>query len=354
MTASLSKRSRSPPSPNSILDRKAFIQALDAANISVKKIHLDGFYQNLHRQHYPSLPDFVETYYRIEAKEKQPEPLPLKNKVSKKKNRNKSQLPRSLLDFLKDPDNGFVTVTSTVDQAQTSADGTTTKLAVRLHDGHLVESVLMRYVTKDGGRASLCVSSQVGCAMGCSFCATGTMGIRGNLTTGEILEQIVHADRILAKEAIGGNLKENANKKNLDLVRNVVFMGMGEPLNNYDNVLEACRGLIDRKRWNLAHGKVTVSTVGVIPRMRQLTRDVPEISLALSLHAPNQEMRTKIVPTASAYKIEGLIEALDGHMMAYLEKDGRRSQFTQEERIKESTRRRAMIEYVMCKYGSAC
>jgi sorting nexin-8 len=348
------RRSRSPPSPDSILDRKALERALDAANIPLKKQHVDAFYQSLHRQHYPSLQEFVETYYCNEAKRDLKDPLlfPLKNNVSKKKNRNKLQLPKTLLDFLKDPNNGFVTVTSTVDQARTSADGTTTKLAVRLHDGHLVESVLMRYVTKDGSRVSLCVSSQVGCAMGCTFCATGTMGIRGNLTTGEILEQIVHADRILAKEAAieGHNLKENnERKKNLDLVRNVVFMGMGEPLNNYDNVVEACRGLIDRKRWNLAHGKVTVSTVGVTPRILDLTRDLPEVSLALSLHAPNQEMRSKIVPAAKAYKIEGLIDALDRHMMAYLTKNYNGAEFTQSERIKESTRRRAMIEYVMRK-----
>jgi sorting nexin-8 len=317
------------------------------ANISLKKQHVDAFYQSLHRQHYPSLPDFVERYYRNEAKCDLKDPLPLKNNVTRKKNRNKLQLPKILLDFLKDPSNGFITVTSTVDQAKTSADGTTTKLAVCLHDGHLVESVLMRYVTKDGSRASLCVSSQVGCAMGCTFCATGTMGIRGNLTTGEILEQVVHADRILAKEAMENKIKQNERKKNLDLVRNVVFMGMGEPMNNYDNVVQACRGLIDRKRWNLAHGKVTVSTVGVTPRIHDLTRDLPEISLALSLHAPNQEMRSKIVPAAKAFKIEGLIDALDGHMMAYLSKNG--AEYTSAERIKESTRRRAMIEYVMRK-----
>ena len=113
-----------------------------------------------------------------------------------------------------------------MDDARTSADGTTTKLAVKLHDGHLVESVLMRYITKGGNRASLCVSSQVGCAMGCTFCATGTMGIKGNLTTGEILEQIIHADRILAQESVSAK-ENNSDAKNLDLVRNVVFMGMG-------------------------------------------------------------------------------------------------------------------------------
>lgn len=354
MTASAqnrtSRRSRDPPNPNSILDRKALERALDDANIAVKKQHIDSFYQGLHRQHYPPLDEFVSNYYLNEQKENVDDAVfPLKNKMTKKKNRNKMQLPKALLQFLSDTDNGYVTVTSKVHEAKTSADGTTTKLAIELHDGHLVESVLMRYVTVGGSRASLCVSSQVGCAMGCTFCATGTMGIKGNLTTGEILEQIVHADRLLAREA--DSVKENYSDeqaKNLDVVRNVVFMGMGEPLNNYDNVVEACRGLIDRKRWNLAHGRVTVSTVGVTPRIHQLTRDLPQVCLALSLHAPNQEMRSAIVPAAKAYKIEGLIDALDRHMMG-----GSKREYTREERIRESTRRRAMIEYVMCKSMAA-
>jgi sorting nexin-8 len=199
--------------------------------------------------------------------------------------------------------------------------------------------------------------------MGCTFCATATMGIRGNLTSYEILEQVIHANRILAGEAMeqiamNEQIVTNETKqkkknlsKSLALVRNVVFMGMGEPLNNYDNVVEACRSLIDHKRWHLAQGKVTVSTVGVTPRIRDLTRDLPQVNLALSLHAPNQKMRTEIVPAAKAYKIEGLIDALDNHMMAFLKKpaDGNVNEFTPEQRLKESTKKRAMIEYVMCK-----
>lgn len=186
--------------------------------------------------------------------------------------------------------------------------------------------------------------------MGCTFCATATMGIRGNLTSAEILEQIIHANRILAKEALDQSLERDEKGRNLALVRNVVFMGMGEPLNNYANVIQACRGLLDRRRWNLGHGKVTISTVGVIPKMKALTRDLPEVSLALSLHAPNQEMRTKIVPTSTAYRIEGLIDALDSHMMAYLTKTYDGAKYTRADKMKESTRRRAMIEYVMRKF----
>ncbi|KAI2498163.1 hypothetical protein MHU86_16306 [Fragilaria crotonensis] len=229
MTAPKSKRSRSLPSPNSILDRVALLKALDDRGISLKARQIEGFYQALHRQHYPELDKFVENYYRHEAKECVDDMTPIKNQITKRKNRNLIQLSRQLLDFLKDPDNGFVTITSKVDLAVLSKDGATTKLAVRLHDDHLVESVLMRYINKDGGRASLCVSSQVGCAMGCTFCATGTMGIRGNLSAAEILEQVVHANRILATEMKENNLVNDERRKKLELVRNIVFMGMESP-----------------------------------------------------------------------------------------------------------------------------
>lgn len=106
--------------------------------------------------------------------------------------------------------------------------------------------------------------------------------------------------------------------------------------------------MMDRKRWNLAHGRITVSTVGLVSQIRKLTKELPEVSLALSLHAPNQDARTAIVPTAARYPIEQLIDALDNHMMAYLTNRVGES-YTEEERIKESTRRRAMIEYVMRK-----
>ncbi|GAX12399.1 hypothetical protein FisN_2Hh230 [Fistulifera solaris] len=352
------KRTRKPPSPNSVLDRRAFVKALDDRGLVVKAVHIDAFYQALHRQHYPDLPEFVDRYYQHEeeASEKQKSSVPvapLKNRISGKKNKNRVQLPQKFLEFVEDPNNGFVTVTSTVALQKTSGDQTTTKLAVRLHDGQLVESVLMRYVNQEGSRASLCVSSQCGCAMGCTFCATGTMGLSGNLTTGEILEQVVHADRILAKEwqeRQKENVQSNSSKNELklDLVRNIVFMGMGEPLDNYTNVVEACRALIDRKRWNLAHGRVTVSTVGLVKQIRRLTEELPEISLALSLHAPNQEMRSAIVPTAKNFYINDLIDALDGHMMAYLKKRlPAGTVFSAEQRIQESSRRRAMIEYVM-------
>jgi adenine C2-methylase RlmN of 23S rRNA A2503 and tRNA A37 len=108
--------------------------------------------------------------------------------------------------------------------------------------------------------------------------------------------------------------------------------------------------MMDRKRWNLAQDHVTISTVGLVSQIRKLTKELPEVSLALSLHAPNQAARTAIVPTAARYPIEKLIDALDGHMMAYLERRPGQRGYTEEERVKESTRRRAMIEYIMRKY----
>jgi hypothetical protein len=205
------KGRRKKPYPNSILDRKALTEALEEAGISVKRMHVDEFYKTLHKQQYPPLAQFVENYYanerktyttrpaqpqlqlqhKGELKEEEPgqidsEQPPLvkynKKKIYKAKSRNKMTLPRALLDYIATtPD--FVNTTSRVKEQFTSADKTTTKLIVELYDGFVIESVLMRYRQKGAGRASLCVSSQCGCAMGCTFCATGTMGKRMQRTS---------------------------------------------------------------------------------------------------------------------------------------------------------------------------
>jgi len=274
------------------------------------------------------------------------------------KTRQMYQLPGAFLDFLANTENDFVTLTSEVVSRPTSKDGSTTKMAIRLQDNHLVEGVLMKH----SNRVTLCVSSQVGCAMGCTFCATGTMGIRGNLSSGEILEQLVHAGRVLSEEGQGTDVcnlesttattivnkskRKKEDNKHL-YVRNIVFMGMGEPLNNYKNVIEACRGMIDRRRWNLAYRRVTISTVGVTSKMRQLTRDLPEVNLALSLHAPNQSLRESIVPTAKMYPINDMIDALDNHLMAMTKQNSASGEYKEDERKSAGKRKRAMIEYVM-------
>jgi adenine C2-methylase RlmN of 23S rRNA A2503 and tRNA A37 len=198
----------------------------------------------------------------------------------------------------------FTITTSRLVSSTTSRNGSTTKLLIELQDGHRVESVIIRYdkdsdkdVTEGGGesRITLCVSSQIGCQMGCTFCATGTMGLLGNLTGGEICEQLYHANTI-------------------EKIDNIVFMGMGEPLSNYDSVLSAIRGMTDANRFNLANYRITLSTVGIVPKMYQITHDMPSVHLALSLHAPTQEMRQLIVPSARAFKLDAIIEALDDHL----------------------------------------
>ncbi|KAF0714050.1 Aste57867_4064 [Aphanomyces stellatus] len=198
----------------------------------------------------------------------------------------------------------FAAFTTTVAEQHTSSDGTV-KLLITLQDGHNIEAVIMKH----SGRNTLCVSSQVGCQMGCTFCATGTMGIIADLCAGEILEQLAHAFRVAP-------------------IRNVVFMGMGEPLNNYDAVLSAIRAMTDV--FGLAPKYITLSTVGVIHRIRQLKVDAPLIRLALSLHAPTQDIRVKIVPTAKAYPLEKLMAAIDDHL------EGREN-------------RMVMMEYIMLK-----
>ena len=239
----------------------------------------------------------------------------------------------------------FALLTSSVDSVATSGDLTTTKFVVKLQDGHRVESVLMRH---DGGRNTLCVSSQVGCKMGCTFCATGTLGELGNLTAGEILEQLAHARAYLAARARvsrdgGANatdayhsdashhsaaIKTETHSVAPSFVTNVVFMGMGEPLNNYDAVCASIGPMSDARVFAVAPSRVTVSTVGVVPRMLALARDHPEVRLALSLHAPTQALREQIVPTATAYPLPKIMAALDAYLAA-----GARA------------RTRAMIEY---------
>ena len=240
----------------------------------------------------------------------------------------------------------FALFTSSVDSVATSGDGATAKFAVKLQDGHRVESVLMRH---DGGRNTLCVSSQVGCKMGCTFCATGTLGELGNLTAGEILEQLAHARAFLRsqlsrnRKTAGAWVPRDRSANATDAyhsdashhdsaafrkVTNVVFMGMGEPLNNYDAVRASIGPMSDARVFAVAPSRITVSTVGVVPRMLALARDHPDLRLALSLHAPTQALREQIVPTATAYPLPKIMAALDAYLAA-----GARA------------RTRAMIEY---------
>jgi len=202
------------------------------------------------------------------------------------------EIPSSFYAILKD----WKITTSKLVHVSESTDYVTTKLLIELESGNQIEAVVLRH----NKRTTLCVSSQVGCKMGCTFCATGTLGQKENLSAGEILEQVVHANRFL---------KTSAEPRT---VSNIVFMGMGEPLNNYHAVVTACRAV--NSRFGLQQHRLTVSTVGVVNRMKTLHEDLPGVSLALSLHAPNQELRKKIIPTAGAYPIPKLLEALETYL----------------------------------------
>ena len=180
-------------------------------------------------------------------------------------------------------------------------DGTN-KFLFRLYDGNVVESVLMKY--KHGN--SVCISSQVGCRMGCAFCASTIGGLVRNLSPSEMLGQIYQIQKISGER-----------------VSNVVVMGTGEPLDNYDNLLKFIELLTDENGLNISQRNLTVSTCGIVPRMRELAEKKLQITLALSLHASSQEKRLALMPVANKYELSEVIDAC----RYYFEKTGRRVTF---------------------------
>lgn len=176
----------------------------------------------------------------------------------------------------------------TIDSHLISKDGSE-KFLMATHDKQLFEMVLMPY----DNRATLCVSSQIGCQMGCTFCQTGKMGLKRNLSSGEILAQLVIATQFLKEKKLS----------------NVVFMGMGEPLDNYTEVVKACSTMVDPEGFGLSKSKVTVSTSGLIPEIRQLGQDLP-VRLAISLHTADDAKRSKMMPINRTYNLAALKEAL--------------------------------------------
>jgi 23S rRNA (adenine2503-C2)-methyltransferase len=182
------------------------------------------------------------------------------------------------------------------------------KARITLKDNITIESVLMRH--KDE-RNTVCVSSQAGCALGCKFCATGKSGFKRNLDVYEIIEQVLFFARYLKKEKI----------------TNIVFMGMGEPFLNYDNVIEAIKILNSKEGINLGARKFSISTVGIIDGIKKLTEEDLQVNLAISLHATNDELRLKLIPTAKEYSIKNILETVDYYI--------------------KKTRRRVMFEYIM-------
>ncbi|WP_137121859.1 23S rRNA (adenine(2503)-C(2))-methyltransferase RlmN [Segeticoccus rhizosphaerae] len=191
--------------------------------------------------------------------------------------------------------------------------GATIKSVWRLHDGALVESVLMRYPK----RVTICISSQAGCGMNCPFCATGQGGLTRNMSTAEIVEQVVHSARLLRSGQLSGGPEDSPLR-----VSNVVFMGMGEALANYRAAIGAIRRMTDPSPDGLgmsARG-ITMSTVGLVPAIDRLAKEGVPVTLALSLHAPDDELRDELVPINTRWKVDEAIDAAH----RYFEATGRR------------------------------
>ena len=195
--------------------------------------------------------------------------------------------------------------TAEIASEQLSSDDQTKKLLFRLPDGQYIETVLMRYEK----RRTLCISTQAGCAMGCVFCATGQMGFFRNLSVGEIVAQVIHFARELAQTG--------------EHVTNIVMMGMGEPLHNYEATLTAVDRLTDNEGFNLGARKITISTVGLVPAMRRYADEQRQTPLAVSLHAATDEERDKLIPVNRKWPVAELMAACH----YYIEKTGRRLTF---------------------------
>lgn len=217
-------------------------------------------------------------------------------------------LPQALVDLLHERTTAALLP---ITRETRSDDGFTRKYLLGLADGPQIETVLMRY----SGRVTACVSSQVGCAMGCVFCATGQMGYTRHLTTAEIVAQAMHVDRVLRETA--GDTPALAERDHdsphhrHERLRNIVLMGMGEPLHNYDAVIKATQILREPGGLALGAKKITLSTVGVVPGIIRLADERQPIYLAVSLHAPTQEQRVAIVPVAKKWPLDELMRACD-------------------------------------------
>lgn len=185
----------------------------------------------------------------------------------------------------------------TLHSEKTDPEGQTTKFLFKTYDDRMIEAVIMRHLS---GRNTLCVSCQAGCPMACSFCATGKLGLIRNLEFYEILDQILYAVHALDREG----------KK----LRNIVYMGMGEPFLNYENVKTSIHIACAQKKLDLSNRRITISTCGIAPRIVDFAKDFPQVSLAVSLHAPNDEARKKIMPVENTYPIDVLMKALDEYV----------------------------------------
>jgi len=220
------------------------------------------------------------------------------------------QLPKKLREALTEA--GYTIGSAKEIHRVVSDDGDTTKLLLNLTDGTPVETVLIQYPSsKINGhpRSTICVSTQIGCAMGCVFCATGQMGFEKNIKAEEIVAQVIHFANILQQRG--------------EHVTNLVFMGMGEPMANYDEMIRAVRILTHDRGFGIGQRNITISTIGIMSGIDKLAEENLQVGLAISLHAPNNELRKKLVPTAGPNSVEEIIEA----SRRYYKKTGRRVTF---------------------------
>lgn len=214
---------------------------------------------------------------------------------------------------------------------QTSNDGTM-KFLFELHDGYSIETVLMRH---DYGN-SICVTTQVGCRIGCTFCASTLGGLKRNLEAGEIVAQVVKVQQALDESD--------------ERISSVVIMGIGEPFDNYDNMLSFLKNINHEKGLNIGARHITVSTSGIIPKIYKFADEDMQINFALSLHAPNTELRSKLMPINRAYKLPDLMEAVK----YYTEKTGRRISFEyglfggENDQIEHAEELAALIKGIKC------
>ena len=208
-----------------------------------------------------------------------------------------SELPAKLREQLAE---SFQFFSSTITAHNVASDGTE-KLLLAMQDGSTVECVLMR----EGKRRTICISTQVGCAMGCVFCASGMLGLTRNLSAGEITEQIVRLDQLLPAE---------------ERITNIVVMGIGEPLANLDNLLQALDHVTADGGMGIGARRITISTVGLPEKIRRLAECGKAYNLAVSLHAPNEELRSQIIPVNEGIGLAAVLRAADD----YFEKVGRR------------------------------
>ncbi|MFA6256134.1 MAG: 23S rRNA (adenine(2503)-C(2))-methyltransferase RlmN [Candidatus Absconditabacterales bacterium] len=251
--------------------------------------------------------------------------------IFKNQNINFADMTTLSKDLREDLDKEFSVVTLKVDKIL--EDETSTKIGFQTHDGFMIEAVILyhrhkevegrkynekgnippstSHLPRELSRITLCVSSQVGCPMGCLFCVTGKLGFKRNLTRDEMISQIFYANNYIKNKF--GKQEDGS----LYGVRNVVFMGMGEPLLNYENVKKAIEIMLRQEAgFSLSRRHITISTAGIIPGIRQLIKDEIPVKLAISLHAPNQALRDKLMPIAKAYPLEALNKALSEYVKA--------------------------------------